>query len=129
MLLMAVYLIATGSNALGLMLCDCTAHSRHSHCCSHAHHDHIRTGEHADANFSNHCSCTHRHGEADPYIISSDDDKQLKVYVADIHLVVNTQAVIGDTSAATVTDVCDISPVIRPPLIAACAPRAPSFSA
>lgn len=137
-LLLAIYLFATGSNTLGVMLCDCAAHSRYDTCCGHSHkhshHAHICSSDHTSANFTAHCSCTHRHGEADPCILSTNgnDDEFFKYFrqtVGDCQYVADVETSAGDAFAAAISRTGDRIPVVRPPLMSAGAPRAPSFLA
>lgn len=156
MLLLAVYIVATSANSLGILWCDCSAHHSHDLCCgSHVHeHGHTAHHDHDDRNgccdhdhslcaafcqtencgdsFTQHCSCTHRHGESAPFTLSSDTDellKYIKLFVADAAYSFDTRTDCETTVAAAVFRSRDDVPIVAPPAICAGAPRAPSVEA
>lgn len=147
-LLLAVYLLATGSNALGLMLCDCAAHSRYDLCCRHGHihgHSHNHTAEccgeectpacdseHFGANLTEPCSCSHSHADAEIFTLSPEPNellKYIKPFVGETVCGAGMQASLPDAHMAAALRVCRRVPTVRPPVICAGSPRAPSFSA
>ena len=146
LLLLAVYIIASGANSLGVLWCDCSAHHSHDLCCgSHEHghsHDGCRNDHLQCASFcetegysqmlTQHCSCTHRHGESSLFTLSYDTDellKYLKLFVADA--LYSFDVHIDSYTIGTVAEYgySDDIPIVAPPVISTGAPRAPSFLA
>lgn len=150
-LLLAVYIFATGANSLGILWCDCAAHHSHDLCCHsessrHGHeecrdsrccHDHSACASFCDTEGSRqtltqHCSCTHRHGEASAFTLSSDNDELLKYVkiLAGDALCMSDIRCSSRMSASTAIVRCrNAIPVAAPPVLCCGAPRAPSFSA
>ena len=139
-LLLAVYLIATSANSLGILWCDCAAHHSHDLCCDHHNdHDHDHslcaafcTTEGCAEMLTQHCSCTHSHGESVPFTLSSDTDellKYIKLFVGDAVYSFDIQIDSGTVGIAAVFRSGDDVPIVAPPVISTGAPRAPSFSA
>lgn len=135
--LLAMYLIATGGNALGVMMCDCAAHVRneassgHDHSCCSGCSASVCAGSHSAVNLTEHCSCTHRHGESDPYTLSQNFDellKYVKPFVGEALCADGSLCLTADAVVTAAIHARDRVPIVRPPLIPSGSPRAPSFS-
>lgn len=150
MLLLTLYVAAAGANSLGILRCDCAAHHSHDICCGHNHHDHDHDSDHDSdccgphgsafcrtegfsSSLTEHCSCTHRHGDSEVYTVTSDPDellKYIKPFVGDALCAADGYISIPDDARiATVFRACDTVPIAMPPVLVSGAPRAPSFSA